>query len=71
MPGIRCAQIAGLLEFFQRLDVFFPLAPSPKHIEIVIHHPSGGDLIVTDTHETLKGLHLENPENADSDNGTE
>ncbi|MDX1461019.1 MAG: hypothetical protein R3348_08180, partial [Xanthomonadales bacterium] len=46
----------------QRLDLFFPLAPSPLSLEVAIRAAGGGELIVLNTTELLEGLHLETTE---------
>jgi len=46
----------------RKLDIFFPIAPSPTKLEFAIHHDRGADLVLLDTTELLSGLHLEIPE---------
>lgn len=41
-----------------QLDLFFPLAPSPQHIDIVYNGPFGERVIQIDTSEILNGLHI-------------
>jgi len=41
-----------------RLNLFFPLAPSPKQIDIAYSGPFGERLIEIDTSEILNGLHV-------------
>ena len=41
-----------------RLDVFFPLVPSPQHVEIVYVDPQGEHTLIIDTQAALDGLHL-------------
>ena len=41
------------------LDIFFPLAPSPRHIELTYVDSQGRHILVIDTHTVLDGLHLE------------
>lgn len=43
----------------QALDVFFPLAPSPRRIEIHYTDANGTHVLSTDTSTALDGLHLE------------
>ena len=42
----------------QRLDCFFPLAPSPTKLEITYEDSNGEHRVYIDTHEILSGLHL-------------
>jgi hypothetical protein len=42
----------------QQLDLFFPLAPSPRRIEITYVDASGEHQLLLDTHQALAGLHL-------------
>ena len=42
----------------QSLDVFFPIAPSPKKIELTLVSANGESSIFIDTSEILRGLHL-------------
>ncbi len=41
------------------LTAFFPLAPSPSHIEIIYHDSGEQRALVVDTSEALNGLHIE------------
>jgi len=45
----------------QSLDVFFPLAPSPKLLEIVYSDATGEHILLIDTSAALEGLHIEEP----------
>ena len=45
-----------------RLDVFFPLAPSPKRVELVYTDATGEHSLVIDTSTALDGLHIDAPE---------
>ena len=40
------------------LDIFFPLAPSPRQIEITYANSQGDHTLIIDTHAALDGLHL-------------
>jgi len=40
------------------LDIFFPLAPSPRQIEITYANSQGDHTLIIDTHVALDGLHL-------------
>lgn len=42
----------------QPIDVFFPLAPAPRRIEIHYTDASGAHVLSTDTSQALDGLHL-------------
>ncbi len=42
----------------QRLDLFFPLAPSPSQIEITYVDSRGQHTLIIDTQAALEGLHL-------------
>lgn len=42
----------------QNLDIFFPLAPSPSHVEISYVDAQGEHRLDLDTHKSLAGLHL-------------
>ena len=44
------------------LDLFFPLAPSPGHVEVTYRDAEGEHLLVIDTQAALDGLHLDTPE---------
>ena len=44
----------------QSLGVFFPLAPSPTHIELVYANSNGEHKLIIDTREILQGLHIDN-----------
>ena len=44
------------------LDVFFPLAPSPKSVELVYTDATGGHSLVIDTSTALDGLHIDAPQ---------
>lgn len=41
------------------LDVFFPLAPSPRRVELAYSDATGQHIIVIDTSAALNGLHIE------------
>ncbi len=41
------------------LDVFFPLAPSPRTVELAYSDATGEHVIVIDTSAALNGLHIE------------
>ncbi len=41
------------------LDVFFPLAPSPTHLEVTYRDLSGENILNVDLDEALRGLHLQ------------
>jgi hypothetical protein len=43
----------------KRLDVFFPLAPSPSRLEITYSDAQGVHRFDIDTRQALAGLHLE------------
>ncbi len=45
----------------QNLDVFFPLAPSPKLVELVYSDATGEHILLIDTNAALEGLHIEQP----------
>ncbi len=40
------------------LNIFFPLAPSPRQIEITYANSQGDHTLIIDTHVALDGLHL-------------
>jgi hypothetical protein len=40
------------------LDVFFPLTPSPRQIELTYVDSQGEHTLIVDTHSSLEGLHL-------------
>lgn len=42
----------------KNLDVFFPLTPSPRRIELTYTDPTGQQTLVIDTSSALDGLHL-------------
>ena len=42
----------------KRLDIFFPLTPSPRQVEITYADSQGEHTLIIDTHATLEGLHL-------------
>ena len=44
----------------QSLTFFFPLAPSPTHIELVYANSDGEHKLIIDTREELHGLHIDN-----------
>ncbi len=44
------------------LDVFFPLAPSPKMVELVYIDATGQHKLIIDTSTALDGLHIDAPE---------
>lgn len=46
------------------LDVFFPLAPSPKVVELTYTDTTGEHVIVIDTSAALNGLHIKPPESS-------
>lgn len=41
------------------LDIFFPLAPSPRAVELAYSDTSGEHIIVIDTSAALSGLHID------------
>jgi hypothetical protein len=43
------------------LDAFFPLAPSPKRVELIYTDATGKHSLVIDTSTALDGLHIEAP----------
>jgi hypothetical protein len=43
------------------LDVFFPLAPSPRMVELIYTDATGEHTIVIDTSTALDGLHINTP----------
>jgi hypothetical protein len=43
------------------LDVFFPLAPSPRSVELTYTDTSGEHLLTIDTRSALNGLHIDAP----------
>lgn len=43
------------------LNIFFPLAPSPKMVELIYTDVTGTHTLVIDTSEVLDGLHVEAP----------
>lgn len=45
----------------QSLDVFFPLAPSPKTVELVYTDAVGEHRLVIDTNSAFDGLHIDAP----------
>ena len=42
-----------------RAQIFYPVSPSPKQIEVTYHDSSGSHTLVLDTRGVLDGLHLE------------
>jgi hypothetical protein len=40
------------------LDIFFPLTPSPRQIEVTYLDSRGDHTLIVDTHAALEGLHL-------------
>jgi hypothetical protein len=46
-------------------EVFFPLAPSPKTLEITYADAEGAHVLDLDTRTALKGLHIANKHNTD------
>ena len=40
------------------VNVFFPLSPSPRQIELTYVDSSGDHTLIFDTHTALEGLHL-------------
>jgi len=46
-----------------QLDLFFPLAPSPRQIDIAYIGPQGEKVISIDTTEVLQGLHIVSVQN--------
>ncbi len=40
------------------LDIFFPLTPSPRQVEITYADSQGDNTLIIDTHAALEGLHL-------------
>ncbi len=57
----RQTRLPAVLQAAQEksLDIFFPLAPSPRHIELTYVDSQGPHILVIDTHTALDGLHLE------------
>lgn len=45
----------------QSLDVFFPLAPAPRRLDIHYTDANGAHILSTDTSKALDGLHFEEP----------
>ncbi len=43
------------------LDVFFPLAPSPRRIELMYTNDNGEHVLLIDTRAALDGLHIDAP----------
>lgn len=41
------------------LDVFFPLTPSPRQVEVTYVDSLGEHIVIVDTHASLLGLHLD------------
>jgi len=44
----------------RNLDIFFPLAPSPKGVELTYRTAAGENTLFVDTSSALQGLHLDN-----------
>lgn len=44
------------------LDIFFPLAPSPRRLELTYTDATGEHKLVLDTSAALDGLHIDKPE---------
>ena len=44
----------------QSLIIFFPLAPSPRRIELVYVDSNDEHKLIIDTREILQGLHIDN-----------
>jgi hypothetical protein len=42
----------------KRLNMFFPLAPSPRQVEITYADSQGDHILIINTHTALEGLHL-------------
>ena len=59
--GSRQTRLPVVLQEAQekRLDIFFPLAPSPRQIELTYVDSQGHHILIIDTHTALDGLHLE------------
>lgn len=49
---------AALEEEEKSLDIFFPLTPSPRQIELTYVDSGGEHVVIVDTHEALAGLNL-------------
>ena len=45
----------------QSLDIFFPLAPAPRRIDILYTDATGPHVLSTDTSKALDGLHIDEP----------
>ena len=43
------------------VNVFFPLAPSPKMVELIYTDATGKHSLIIDTSKALDGLHIEAP----------
>lgn len=54
----------------QSLDIFFPMAPSPGHVEISYVDAQGEHHLDLDTREALAGLHLGDGKSTASDGAT-
>ena len=46
----------------ESMTLFFPLAPSPSHIELAYNDSTGTQMLSIDTREILQGLHMVNTE---------
>lgn len=44
------------------LDVFFPVAPSPRMVEVIYTDANGENSLIVDTSVALNGLHITSPE---------
>jgi len=57
----RQTRLPAVLQAAQErsLDIFFPLAPSPQHMELTYVDSQGPHILIIDTHTALDGLHLE------------
>ncbi len=57
----RRTRLPAVLQAAQErsLDIFFPLAPSPRQIELTYIDSQGLHILIIDTHTALDGLHLE------------
>ena len=44
-----------------KLDVFFPIAPSPRMVELIYTDATGERSLVIDTSTALDGLHIDTP----------
>jgi hypothetical protein len=45
----------------EHVDLFFPISPSPKHVELTYSDAHGDHRLVIDTSKVLAGLHIVEP----------